>query len=224
MFRLQFLIPTARSRRLSFVSIMPILYLVGAVSDRTKRGVNLAGLIVKIKGDIMGYLPNHYRAVSLKTAVNFSAMKISCNPVETLVAFSIGSGVGVAIYDAVCGAGGILNFILPDSTKANGVDPARVPFMFADTGIPAFIAALSQQGVQPGRSKVVIAGGAQVMNQTAMFNIGQKNLEALKTGLDRYGLKIHHENSGGTSSRTLTLEIASGCSSIEIFGSGREQV
>jgi chemotaxis protein CheD len=83
---------------------------------------------------------------------------------------------------------------------------------------------LTQQGAKPARSKVVIAGGAHVMNQTAMFNIGQRNLEALKSGLDRYRLKIHHENSGGTSSRTLTLEIASGCSSIEIFGSGREQV
>jgi chemotaxis protein CheD len=172
----------------------------------------------------MGNFQNHSPAVALKTAVNFSAMKTSHNPVETLVAFSIGSGIGVSIYDPVCGAGGILNFILPDSSIANGVDPAKAPFMFADTGIPAFIAALAQQGVQPGRSKVVIAGGAHIMNQTDIFNIGQKNLEALKVGLDQYGLKIHHENSGGNTSRTLSLEIASGCSSIEIFGAGREQV
>ena len=31
------------------------------------------------------------------TAVNFSEMKISSNPVETLVAFSIGSGIGFAV-------------------------------------------------------------------------------------------------------------------------------
>lgn len=172
----------------------------------------------------MGYLQNHSQAVSLMTAVNSSAMKISCNPAETLVAFSICSGVGVAIYDPVCGAGGILNFILPDSAKAHGVDPAKVPFMFADTGIPAFITALNLQGVQAARSKIVIAGGAHIMNQTEMFNIGQKNLEALKVRLDHYGLKIHHENSGGTSSRTLSLEIASGCSSIKVFGEGQERV
>jgi chemotaxis protein CheD len=180
--------------------------------------------MTKFKDDIMGYLQHHSPAVSLMTAVNASAMRTSCNPVETLVAFSIGSGVGVAIYDPVCGAGGIFNFILPDSAKANGVDPAKVPFMFADTGLPAFLAALNQLGVHPGRSKIVIAGGAHIMNQTEMFNIGQKNLEALKAGLNHYGLQILHENSGGTNSRTLSLEIASGCSSIQIFGEGQERV
>ena len=172
----------------------------------------------------MSYLQNHSKAVSLMTAVNAAEIKISRNPVETLVAFSIGSGVGLSIYDPASGAGGVLNFLLPDSTRANGVDPVKVPFMFADTGIPAFIAALNQQGVQPGRSKIVIAGGAYIMNQTEMFNIGQKNFEALKASLDRYDLKIHHANIGGTSSRTLSLEIASGCSSIKIFGEGQERV
>lgn len=205
-------------------SIMPIYFRVGAVRNRTKRRFNFAGIIVKIKDDIMGYLQNHSQAVSRMTAVNACAMKISSNPVDTLVAFSICSGVGVAIYDPVCNAGGILNFLLPDSTRANGVDPARAPFMFADTGLPAFIAALTQQGVQPARSKIVIAGGAHVMNQTEMFNIGQKNLEALKAMLDNYGLKIHHENSGGISSRSLSLEISTGCSSIQIFGEGQERV
>jgi len=172
----------------------------------------------------MGYLHNHCQAVARMTAVNASAMKISRNPVDTLVAFSIGAGVGVAIHDPVCGAGGILNFLLPDSTQANGVDPARVPLMFADTGLPAFITALARQGVQPARSKIVVAGGAHIMNQTGMFNIGQKNLAALKARLDTYGLKIHHENSGGNSSRSLSLEIATGCSSIQIFGEGQERV
>ena len=81
-------------------------------------------------------------AVVSMTAVNFSEMRISNNPVETLVAFSVGSGIGVAIHDAVGGVGGILNFILPDSTKANGTNGEKCPFMFADTGIAAFLKAL----------------------------------------------------------------------------------
>ncbi|UCD77616.1 MAG: chemotaxis protein CheD [Desulfobacterales bacterium] len=172
----------------------------------------------------MGYLQNQSNAVSLMTAVNAATMKISRNPVETLVAFSIGSGIGVAIYDPVSSAGGVLNFLLPDSGKANGVDPAKAPFMFADTGISAFIAALNLEGVQPDRSKIVVAGGAHIMDQTELFNIGQKNIEAFKAGLAQFGLKIHHENIGGTSSKTLALEIGSGCSVIKIFGEGQERV
>jgi len=164
------------------------------------------------------------KAIALMTAVNYSEMRISSNPVETLVAFSIGSGMGVTIHDPVCGVGGILNFMLPDSTRASAVDPAKVPFMFADTGIPAFVKALYEQDVQPDRLKVVIAGGAHVLDQTDAFNIGQKNLEALKSNLDIFDLKIQHENIGGTRSRTLSLEIGSGCSSIKIFGEGEEKV
>ena len=73
-------------------------------------------------------------AVAMMTAVNFSEMKISRNPAETLVAFSIGTGMGLAVFDPGCGVGGILNFMLPDSTLASGVDLAKVPLMFADTG------------------------------------------------------------------------------------------
>jgi chemotaxis protein CheD len=132
--------------------------------------------------------------------------------------------MGVTIYDPVCGLGGVINFLLPDSTRVNGVDPAKAPFMFADTGVPAFIEALQQQGARPDRFKVVIAGGAHVLDQTKAFDIGAKNLEALKNCLKNFAIKVHHENIGGTNSRTLSLEIGSGRSSIKIFGEGEQRV
>ena len=172
----------------------------------------------------MGQTHHNSNAIALMTAVNCSEMKISTNPVETLVAFSIGSGMGVTVHDPVGGVGGILNFMLPDSGRANGINPDRVPFMFADTGVPAFLAALVAQNAQPDRLKVVIAGGAHILDQTDAFNIGLKNITALKTCFDACKLKIHHENTGGSNSRTLSLEIGSGCSSIKIFGEGEEKV
>ena len=72
--------------------------------------------------------------------------------------------------------------------------------------------------------KIVIAGGAHIMDQTGAFNIGQKNFEALKICLASYDLKTQHEDIGGTTSRTLSLEIGSGCSSIKIFGQGEVKV
>jgi chemotaxis protein CheD len=163
-------------------------------------------------------------AVSSMTAVNFSEMKISSNPVETLVAFSIGSGIGMTIHDPVGGVGGVLNFILPDSTKANGTSPAKAPFMFADTGISAFLRALIDQGAKTENLKVVIAGGAHIMDQTGIFNIGQKNLDALKSNLGEHDIKIHHEAVGGSKSRTISLEIGSGKSVIKTLGEGEEKV
>lgn len=164
------------------------------------------------------------QAVSKMTAVNFSEMKISSNPAETLVAFSIGSGIGVTVFDPVSSVGGVLNFMLPDSTQASGIDSKKVPLMFADTGVPFFVKALFEQGTRPDRMKVIIAGGAHIMDQTGLFNIGKKNYEALKSCLADHDIKIHHEDIGGTISRTLSLEIGNGCSRIKIFGQGAVKV
>ena len=177
-----------------------------------------------IEDDIMEKNQINGKAVSSMTAVNFCEMKISSNSVETLVAFSIGSGIGMTAHDPVGGIGGLLNFILPDATNANGTNPVKAPYMFADTGITAFLEALFEQGAKAENLKVVVAGGAQIMDQTGVFNISQKNLEALRTTLGKYHVKIHHEAVGGTSSRTISLEIGSGASIIKTFGKGEQKV
>ena len=172
----------------------------------------------------MGKYQGTENAVSSMTAVNFSEMKISSNPVETLVAFSIGAGIGMSVHDPVAGLGGILNFILPDSAMANGNNPTKSPFMFADTGITVLLKSLFEQGVKAENLKVVIAGGAHIMDQSGVFNIGQKNLEALKKILGDHDVKIHHEAVGGIKSRTISLEVGSGRSIIKTFGEGEEKV
>ncbi len=172
----------------------------------------------------MEKVKNHANAVASMTAVNFSEMKISSNPVETLVAFSIGSGIGMTAHDSIYGVGGVLNFILPDSTKANDMSSEKNLLMFADTGVKAFLSALYENGARAENLKVVIAGGASIMDQTGVFNIGQKNLEALKNSLDDHDLKIHHEAIGGTRSRAISLEIGSGTSIIKTIGEGEEKV
>ena len=107
---------------------------------------------------------------------------------------------------------------------ASGINPMRVPFMFADTGIPTFMNELCANNARCERLKVVIAGGAHINDQNVAYNIGEKNLAALKLGLDAYNLRIYHENTGGASIRTLRLEIGSGRSSIKIIGQGEEKV
>ena len=73
------------------------------------------------------------------TAVNFCELKISRNPAETLVAFSIGSGIVISIYDPVTRAGGMLSFVLPESQAMLSENAERHPYMFADTGLPVLL-------------------------------------------------------------------------------------
>jgi chemotaxis protein CheD len=99
--------------------------------------------------------PSSVEPVSVMTAVNFSELKISTSTAETLVAFSIGSGVAVSMYDAVTKVGGLLNFVLPDSTEIGSERVNHFPYMFADTGLAAFLEALKDINVKTGTLKVV---------------------------------------------------------------------
>ena len=162
--------------------------------------------------------------LSVMTAVNFSELKISQNTAESLVAFSIGAGIAVSMYDAVTQVGGLLNFVLPDSSKIGPESGSRLPYMFADTGIQAFLEALNDINVKTETLKVVIAGGAQILGQTADFNIGHENYRAITSILSRENLIIHHEDIGGSAKRTLGLDIGSGCNIIQTAGQGEVKV
>ncbi len=151
-------------------------------------------------------------------------MNASNNPAETLVSFFIGSWIGVTFHDPVSIVGGILNFILPDSAIFDAAKKKKHPFMFADTGIPAFLQALTDMGAKTDRMKVVIAGGAQVLDQTGVFNIGQKNYHATKSLFSANKISIHYEDIGGIQARTLSLNLGSGASFINLPSRGETKI
>lgn len=82
----------------------------------------------------------------------------------------------------------MLDFILPSASSINSEKTEKYPFMFADTGVPAFIEALTDSGTKIENMKVVIAGGAQVLDQTGVFNIDHKNYQATKSILSAHKL------------------------------------
>ena len=72
----------------------------------------------------------------MNLVVGVSDMKVSDDSDAVLVTYSLGSCIGIAVWDSVVRVGGLLHFMLPDST----IDPAKAkknPHMFADSGIPA---------------------------------------------------------------------------------------
>ena len=156
--------------------------------------------------------------VSMMTAVNFGELKISQNPAETLVAFSIGSGIGVSIYDSKTKSGGLLNLVLPDSSMLSPSKARIQPYMFADTGLAALFDALHDLGAQKENFKVVLAGGAQIMDQTTEFNMGHKNHRAVTSILQAEHLTVRYADIGGFCLRTLRLDMGNGDTVIQTLG------
>ncbi len=151
--------------------------------------------------------------------VGVSDMKVSNEAESTIVTYSLGSCIGVAIYDPVARVGGLLHYMLPESS----LDPAKAksnPNMFADTGIPTLFKSAYQLGAKKQRMKVVVAGGSQVLDQKGFFNIGKRNYMALKKIFWKNNVLIDHENVGGNSNRTVKLTVKDGSIWLKVSGKG----
>jgi chemotaxis protein CheD len=128
---------------------------------------------------------------------------------QVLTTYALGSCIGLVIHDAIAAVGGLLHFMLPDSA----MDPARGrrnPYMFADTGIPMLLEQLAARGALKRRLEIQAIGGAQMMDDQNIFEIGKRNYLATRRILSKLGLLLHGEAVGGNQSRTLRLEVGSG--------------
>jgi len=149
--------------------------------------------------------------------VGVADMVVSNDSSAEIVTYSLGSCLGITIYDPVKKIGGLLHLMLPDS-KIDAAKAAGAPFMFVDTGVPRLFHAAYHLGADRNRLVVKVAGGAQLLDQAGIFNIGARNFNALEKLLAQNGLQAHATEVGGLSSRTVRLDLANGSVTIKSPG------
>ena len=152
----------------------------------------------------------------MEITVSIADMKVSDDPEAILITRSLGSCIGVAVYDPRVRVGGLLHYLLPETWNP---DKAKNnPFMFADTGIPLLFKSCYQLGAKKGRMVVKIAGGSQIMDATEIFSVGQRNYGALRKIFFRNNILINAKDIGSSVARTMRLSIATGEVSVKIPG------
>lgn len=149
--------------------------------------------------------------------VDISDMRLSKEPGETLVTYSLGSCLGVSIYDPIAQVGGMIHCMLPLS-KIDFLKAQNNPAMFVDTGIPALFNAAYQMGARKDRIILKVAGGAQILDDKMMFNIGKRNYTILRKILWKNEVLIASEDVGGSKARTMYLDIGTGWVGIKSAG------
>ena len=154
----------------------------------------------------------------MKQIVGVADMKVSKNPAESIITYSLGSCIGLVLYDPVVKAGGILHYMLPESSIDKEKASAR-PYMFADSGIPRLFKTLYSLGGVKQRMNVYVAGGAEILDQKGFFNIGKRNYMALKKMFFKNNVIINKQNVGGNINRTVRIEIATGDIYVKTSGS-----
>jgi chemotaxis protein CheD len=145
----------------------------------------------------------------MNISVGISDMKVSNNAKETLITYSLGSCIGVLIWDPMVKVGGLLHYMLPDS-RLDKDRAQQKPYMFADTGIPALFKECYSLGAVKSRLIVKVVGGSQILDSTGLFSIGKRNYQMLSVLFDRNHVTIAAEDIGGSVNRTVSLEIGTG--------------
>lgn len=148
---------------------------------------------------------------------------VSRNPDAAIATYALGSCIAVMMHDPVAKVGGMVHYMLPESSMSP--EKARTqPWMFADTGVARLLAAMIEHGAEKRRLAVSAAGGAQVLDDAGVFNIGKRNCLALRKALWKAGLTAKVEETGGSLPRTVRLEIGSGRVWLQMSGQGEREL
>jgi chemotaxis protein CheD len=153
----------------------------------------------------------------MMVTVGISEMMTSSDPEETLITYSLGSCVGLALFDPSTGVGGLIHCMLPLSK----IDPAKAgikPCMFVDTGVPALMQAMLDGGAQRKSIVAKVAGGSAIMDENGVFNIGERNCAVLRKLLWKNNILVSGEDVGGSVPRTMRLHIGSGKTVLKMHG------
>lgn len=153
----------------------------------------------------------------MEIMVGISDMKVSNNPDDVLITYSLGSCIGVTIWDPEVRTGGLLHYLLPDS-NLDKEKAKNNPFIFSDSGVPLFFREAYKFGARKKRMIVKVAGGAQVLDNNDFFDIGKRNVLALRKIFWRNSVIVAGSDVGGTISRTIFLNIKTGVTLVKMPG------
>jgi chemotaxis protein CheD len=141
--------------------------------------------------------------------IGVADLKISNKAEDVLITYALGSCIAVIVYDPRARVGGVLHFMLADSSIEKKKALAK-PAMFADTGIPLLFKSCYRLGAEKKHMVVKLAGGASILDDSNYFRIGQKNITAVRKIFWRNKVIVSSEDTGGNYNRTVELRMSDG--------------
>jgi len=153
-------------------------------------------------------------------SVGLGELVISGDPEDVLVAYGLGSCVGVGMYSPSARVGGLLHAVLPENT-----DGDRSSTKFVDTGIPVMLERMQKAGADLRTIQVYMAGGANMLINTSLsksFDIGTRNANSAIAMFEKLRIRLINSETGGNTGRTVRLYVARGKMTVRVIG-GQER-
>ena len=141
--------------------------------------------------------------------VGIGEIAISNKPGETLKTMALGSCVGIVMLSKKKNIVAMAHVALPDSSiNHNGRN--NIPGYFADQAVPNLLKELKRYDVSTFDITVKLIGGSSIMDPVGIFNIGKRNILAVRKCLWHYKLGAVSEDVAGNISRSVSVNLKTG--------------
>lgn len=150
--------------------------------------------------------------------IGIGELYVTDQPDAELVAYGLGSCVGVILQDKHAGIGGMAHVVLP---TVLGMDGSDGPGKYADTGVRELVDRVTGMGADRSRLRAKIAGGARMFDvptEMPILDIGLRNTEAVRAALQMAGVPLVAEHVGGSNGRTVRYLVGPGRVFVRIPG------
>ncbi len=155
--------------------------------------------------------------------VGMGDLKVTKAP-NSLTTLGLGSCIGLTLYDPVAKVGGLVHYMLPDSTKLkNNTNIAK----FGDTGIKELYRLVIANGASHRRLVAKIAGGAKMFEVSGLSevgHVGERNIEEAKLMLRDMRIPLIAEDCGLNYGRTVVLNCENGDYLIKAVGKSEKVI
>lgn len=151
--------------------------------------------------------------------VGMADYKVGSGP-DKLLTLGLGSCIGITLYDKKKKQGGMAHIMLPKNPNPENPTPK-----FADSGVELMVKDLEKMGLNIKTMEAKVVGGAQMFtfsSSNEMNSIGYRNAESVIHELKKRGVRIVAEETGGSSGRTIELDLETGALKIKTMGSGEK--
>ena len=141
--------------------------------------------------------------------IGLGELKTSNREEDVLITYSLGSCVGLSLYDPRVKVGGLVHCMNPDS-RVDAKKARTQPCLFTDLGVVALLESLFSKGASRRSLVAKVAGAACIHGRSAGVNVGEKNYVVLRKVLWKNNILIAEQDVGGSFARTLSLYIGTG--------------
>ncbi len=116
-----------------------------------------------------------------------------------MASIGLGSCIGLTLYNPEQKSGAMVHIMLPESQGRTDR-----PGKYADTAIPLLLKELETSGIRKNHLIAKIAGGATMFEAfSASMNIGQRNIDKVKSILSDQNIRLVAEDVGGKMGRSV---------------------